>query len=384
MKQKTKDRPSILMLPAKKILLLYITVLSGHHRAAMAIEKAIKSLSPDSQICSINSFNYTNPILERIINRTYSGIIKRTPEVWEYLYDNPKVVKNTQRFKEMMHRFNSPKMKALIEDFSPDVIACTQAFPCGMVADYKNTNKSRIPLIGILTDFYPHSYWVYESVDRYVVSSEEARQRLLVNGVAPHKISIYGVPIDLSFKEQPDTAAVLDRLQLSYDRRTILIMGGSEGLGPIKNIVASLDRIRADIQMIVVTGRNIRLHNYLRRRTDRFRHPVRALGYVENINELMSISDLIVTKPGGLTVSESLAKNLPIIIINPIPGQEAKNTQFLVNNQVALKAENDEALAVIVDNLCSMPSKLQMMKQAAAAIGKPDSAINAAKMMLEL
>ena len=372
------------MLTEKKILLLYISILSGHHRAAMAVEKALKFLSPDTQVYNINSFNYTNPVLEKIINRTYSGIIKRTPEVWEYIYDNPKIVRNTQALREIIHRYNSSKMKSLIEDFKPDAIACTQAFPCGMVADYKVSFNSTVPLVGILTDFYPHSYWVYEAVDRYVVASEEAKIKLFENGVPPDKVSVFGMPIDISFNLQLNKQQAMARLGLDETAKTVLVMGGSGGLGPIKKIVMALDRLNSKIQINVVSGTNTRLHSYLSRRIKHFKKKLVNIGYAGNMNELMNVSDIVITKPGGLTVSEALAKGLPIIIINPIPGQEAKNTQFLLQKKAALKAGNVDDIATFVESLCSMPSKLEAMKAQALALGKPGSALDIAKMILEL
>jgi len=368
----------------KRVLLLYISVLSGHHRAAMAMEDALKRLNPDTEIYSINSFNYTNPILEKVINRTYNGVIKRTPEVWEYLYDNPKVVKNTQRIKEMIHRYNSSKMQALFDDFKPDVIACTQAFPCGIVADYKATFKSNVSLVGVLTDFYPHSYWVYETVDKYVVASEDARAKLIENGVSPDKISVFGIPINNDFQNNPDVTNLKNQLGLDDNLRTVLIMGGSGGLGPIKRIIAALERVNTRVQAIVITGTNTKLHTHLRKIASKLKNKIVPIGYTNDINNLMTVADMVVTKPGGLTISEALAKSLPIIIINPIPGQEAKNTQFLLKEQAAIKADNEEELAILIENLCTMPSKLEAMSNAAAALGKPESADNIAKMMLEL
>ena len=372
------------MFKSKRVLLLYISILSGHHRAALAVEKALKYLNPDTEVYGINSFNYTNPILEKVINSTYNGIIKRTPEVWEYLYDNPKIVKNSQRLKDMMHRFNSAKMKSLIEDFNPDVIACTQAFPCGMVADYKTSFNKNIPLVGILTDFYPHSYWVYEAVDKYVVASNDAKVKLIENGVSNKKIEVFGIPIDRRFGVKEDQSPLLKKLGLDKSSKTILLMGGSGGLGPIRKILAYLDRIRADIQIIVVTGTNHKLYKYIQRKAKKLKKKVVVLGYCDYVDKLMSISDIIVTKPGGLTVSESLAKGLPMIIINPIPGQESKNTEFLLSKKAAIKARNEDELAVLIENLCSVPTKLNAMREAATELGKPESALNIAKMILEL
>ncbi len=368
----------------KKVLLLYISILSGHHRAAMAIEKALLNHNPETQVYSINSFHYTNPILEKVINRTYNGIIKRTPEVWEYLYDNPKVVKNTQALKDMMHRYNSTKMKALISDFNPDVVVCTQAFPCGLVADYKMTFDPKLLLVGVLTDFYPHSYWVYEAVDKYVVASEEAKKRLLANGILEEKVHVFGIPIDMRFSKPQDKNKIYEKTGLDSSKKTVLIMGGSGGLGPIKRVVLAIDRISSGIQVVVISGTNTKLANYLKRLSRKLSKDIQVIGYTDSVDEFMEVSDIIITKPGGLTASEALAKNLPIIIINPIPGQESKNTEFLLRQGAAIKAVNETEAAIFVDNLCSAPVKLEAMRQASASISNPDSAVNTASMLMGL
>lgn len=368
----------------KRILLLYITELSGHHKASMAIERAIKLLDPAAETLNVNSFNYTNPILEKIINKTYMSVIKRTPEVWEYLYDNPSVVKNTQRLKEAIHRHNSKKLSALLNDFRPDAVVATQAFPCGIIADIKKSSNPDISLVGALTDFYPHSYWVYEAVDRYVVASEEAKQRFIHDGIPEEKIKILGIPIDVKFKEKKPKEQIKQKLNLDLDKPVVLIMGGGAGLGPIKTIVLTMDRLYTDLQVIVVAGANAKLYKYLVKKAGCFKKKIIPLGYSDNIDELMEASDIVITKPGGITVSEALAKALPILIVNPIPGQEAKNTKFLIKSGAAIKAENNMEVATLLENLFSMPSKLKAMADAAARISKPNSAQDIAKMILEL
>ncbi len=159
----------------KKILLMYITASSGHYRASRAIEASLKNLSSSVEILNINAFGYTNPILEKVINRTYMGVIKTKPEVWEYLYDNPKILKSVQGLRDVIHKFNSKKLKTLLENFKPDVVLCTQAFPCGMIADHKKYLNLKLPLIGVLTDHAPHSHWLFNEVDYYITPSEVSK-----------------------------------------------------------------------------------------------------------------------------------------------------------------------------------------------------------------
>ena len=369
---------------SKNILLLYISEDSGHHCASIAIERALKTLDPGVKTLNINSFNYTNPILEKVINRTYMSVVKRTPEIWEYLYDNPKVMRQAQRLRNMIHRFNKAKLKTLLEEFRPDGIICTQAFPCGLIADYKKTFDLDIPLIGVLTDYAPHSYWIFDKVDQYIVPCIETGQKLIDNGVDPAKIMPYGIPIDAKFRQSADKKNICRKFGLDPDVHKVLIMGGTQGLGPIKDLVMLLGRSPLDLQMIVAAGTNKRLYRWLERRKGRIRKKMLVLPFADNIDELMHISTIIVTKPGGITTAEALAKGLPMLIVNPLPGQEAMNTKFLLKEGVAVKAENPADVVVVLEELLYNNAKLRQMSDRAKGIAKPDSAVNIAKTMLEL
>ncbi|MEE8317687.1 MAG: hypothetical protein V3S13_02100, partial [Candidatus Omnitrophota bacterium] len=244
---------------SKKILLMYITLNSGHHCASLAIENALKQISPSVETLNINAFRYTNPILEKVINRTYMGVIKNKPEVWEYLYDNPKVLKSSQRMRDAIHRFNSKKLKTLLEDFRPDAVLCTQAFPCGMIADYKKKLNLKLPLIGILTDHAPHSYWIFPDVDCYITPSEASKDRFIKNGVDGSRIKAFGIPIDLKFNKRHDKKEICKKMNIDPGIPTVLIMGGSQGLGPVEEILSILEAIDTPFQLVVVCGMNKRL-----------------------------------------------------------------------------------------------------------------------------
>ena len=365
----------------KKILLLYISEHSGHHCASLAIERSLRELDPSVETLNINSFNYTNPILEKVINRAYLGVIKRTPEIWDYLYDNPKVLRKTQKLREMIHNFNSGKLRVLVEEFRPEAIVCTQAFPCGMVADYKKSCGLEIPLIGVLTDYAPHSYWIYNNVDRYVVPSEDTGRKLVANGIDPERVAPFGIPIDSKFMHSLERDKICQKLSIDSMKPTVLVMGGTQGLGPMKETVKLLDRSGIDMQMIVVTGTNKKLYNWLISKT--FRKKILTLSYVENINELMEISTVIITKPGGITTAEALAKGIPMLIVHPLPGQETINTRFLLKEEVAVKAECPEDVVILLEELLYNTTKLRTMSRKAIALSKPNSSLDISKMVLE-
>jgi processive 1,2-diacylglycerol beta-glucosyltransferase len=369
---------------AERIILMYISEVSGHHSATLAIEKAIKILSPDAQILNINGFNYTNPISEKIINRLYMGIIKRTPKIWDYLYDNPSVAKNIEKIKETVHKFNSPKLKNLFDRFKPTAVVCTQAFPCGMVADFKKTYNSDIPLIAVLTDYIPHSYWIYDEVDYYITPAQEVGLLLAEKGVDTAKIKNFGIPFDPKFNQGVKKEEVLQRLNLKTNLPKILIMGGGQGLGPVKTIIKSLEKTKKDFQGMIVTGINKKLHRSLKKKIKKSKSKFLLFGFIDNINELMEISDIIITKPGGVTTAEALAKKIPMVIVKPIPGQEASNTAYLMKKGAAIKCDNPKEINLAIEDLLDNPAKLKQLSESAQRISKPNASLDIASLVLGL
>lgn len=361
---------------------MYISEVSGHHSATIAIEKAIKILSPDSEVLNINTFNYTNPISEKIINRLYLGVIKNTPKIWDLLYDNPKVAESLASIKETIHKMNSPKLKVLFDKFKPDVVACTQAFPCGMVADYKNMYNSKIPLLAVLTDYIPHSYWIYDNINYYVVPSEEVGLRLINKGVQPGKVKVLGIPFDPKFNREVSKERIREKLGLDKNKPTLLIMGGGQGLGPVKIIIKALEKTLTPLEELIVTGTNKKLYNSLRKKQKKFKKSIKLFGYVNNINELMEVSDIIVSKPGGITTAEALSKKLPMIIIKPIPGQEANNTAFLTEKKAAIKLDDAKQINSVVDDLFLNRGKLKKLSDSAGKISKPNASLDIASLIL--
>ncbi len=368
----------------KRILLLYISVGSGHQQAADSIVNGITQLNPQIQALSVNSFNYINPLLERVVNSIYMGIIKATPEVWDYLYDNPKIVGKTAEVRKFVNKVNSPGLIKLVEDFKPDVIVCTQAFPCGIIAAYKEKNNVNIPLIAVATDYIVHSYWIHNKVDIYIVPSEDTKKILIKSTVPEDKILPYGIPINPLFRLKYDKERIFRELNLNPELPIVLIMGGSQGLGNLYRITMHLEKVNFPFQIIIITGTNGFLRKKLERKQRRFKKPTKVLSFVNNIYEFMEVASLIITKAGGLTVAESLSKGLPLLIINPIPGQEEKNTQFLLKEGVALRANNERHLCHIIKDLFEDSGKLAEMRTKAAALGKPNSSINIANLLINI
>ena len=368
----------------KRVLLMYISQVSGHRQSAAAIQRSLKALDPDCEVMNINGFGYIYPIMEKIINTTYMGVIKRVPQIWEYLYDNPKVIKASENWKQKIHKSSHKKLKPLIDEFRPDVVICTQAFPCGMVADYKVTHGLAFKVIGVLTDFAPHLYWLHEGVDSYIVPSEEAKERYVKEGIPSKKIKVFGIPIRMKFAEKLDKAAIGRRLGLDARVPTVLVMGGGQGLGPMKDAVKSMLFLERPLQIIVIAGTNVKLARWLKKIQRRTSKTVIFYDYADNVDELMEVSTLIISKPGGMTTSECLAKGLPMVIVDPIPGQEERNSRFLVSNGIAVRVDDKNRIGSAIDALLNDPAKIKAMRQAALAKGRPMAAEHIARFVLDL
>jgi len=367
----------------RRILLMYITRVSGHRQATLAIQRSIKELDPTAEVPTVNGFGYTYPRLEVVVNKAYMSVIKTTPKVWDYLYDNPNVVKNSASIKNFLHKTSHVKLYHLFKKYRPDTIVCTQAFPCGMVADYKLEKKLPVTLIGVLTDYAPHSFWLNEGVDYYIVPSEDARQRFIKKGIHPDQIKVYGIPIRSKFAIQLDKEPIAQQLGIDLSVPTILIMGGGQGLGPIKGVVKSLMKLQMKLQMIVLTGTNRRLIKWLGKKSPKSDKKILFYEYANNVDELMEISTLIITKPGGMTTTECLAKGLPMVIVNPLPGQEMRNTDFLLKQGIAIRIDKTSDVGEEIELLLKSPETLRRMRETAYEHGKPHAAMDIARLIIE-
>jgi processive 1,2-diacylglycerol beta-glucosyltransferase len=369
----------------RRILFLYLTKHSGHYAAAVAIDHAARQLDPGVETMLLDSFGHTNPVLSKVTLKAYLAVLRTAPEVWEFLYDNLEVKERTTKIRELLNRGNSKKLQRVLANFQPGAVVCTQAFACGVIASWKQATGNDSPaLVGVLTDFVAHRYWAHEKVDLYIAPSEDTRQTLISQGVPPERIRAHGLPVSEKFTSPVDKEAILKSLGLKPELPKVLVMGGSLGLGPMKSVIRKLDKLPQPFDIIAVTGKNEELKERLSRKGRRLRHHTTILGFVENVHELMSIAEMVVTKPGGITAAEALVKQLPMIIINPIPGQEAKNTEFLLSQSVAVEAGNANDVMLYVDEFFRNPEKLRRMQEAARALGRPQAADHAAEAILRV
>jgi len=368
----------------KTALILYISNISGHYSASQAVKYALREENGSIKIVTLNILGYIYPLMEKVIVFFYDLTIKRFPIVWGSVYDNPKFISRTDFIKKWIFKSNRRKLRKLFQEYQPDVVICTQALPAGLAADYLQAESLDTPLIGVLTDFLPHRYWVHPRLNYYIAANNVSKQRFLEMRIPEDKIKTLGIPIHPNFLLPFDSKALLSDLSFEPNILTILVMGGAQGLGPIKRILKDLSEIKGSIQIIVVCGTNKKLFRWSRKLKEDYPHPMMVFGYVKDIEKLMDVSDVIISKPGGLTVSEALCKELVFLAVGPIPGQEENNCQVLSSSGALLKAKNTQELKDMIKLLIDDPRRLYSMKEAAKDTCRPDAARQLAKFVLQL
>jgi len=353
-----------------RILILYIVRHSGHHAAARCLEETFIRRGAEMQTRCIDLLQYTHPKWARIIERMYMTTIRRTPELWEALYDNFWVEHLTRRLRLTIQRGKSDSLRQLMAEFKPDAVVCTQAYPLAVMAAFTAREGSSLPLFGVTTDFVPHRFWIVNgnSHVRYVVPTESAAARLMWLGVDKRSIRVLGIPVRAPVES---SSAVPFR---PPDDRRVLVMGGGRGIGIRYRTVRRLDLSSTPFTIDVVCGTNRTLRQRLVRHRHQFRHPIRVRGYVYNTVSLMSRADLMITKAGGMTLAEALSVGRPLLLVRPLPGQETGNTKAMVHAGAALYVKDERHVARSVTDLLSNENILGAMRAKALAVGRPDAA----------
>ncbi len=366
----------------RRVLLMHITTSSGHQRASQAIESTFHRIDPEAKVFSVDAFEYTSPVVRWAIHQIYFSLIRHQPDVWEYLYDNPSVHRRVQWLRALLHQYQAKKFKALLDQLKPDVIACTQAYPCGMVAAFKEKYGLHVPLVGVLTDYAPHLYWFHSKVDAFVVPSESVKQTFIDNQIPESRVKVLGIPVSLDFRGVRDSYSMRTELGLDSSQPIILVMGGGGGFGKLWNIVQQIDMLPQDFQMVVLTGSNKPLLRKLR--VNSFRHKVIAHGYRNDVHKFMSAATLIISKPGGLTTAEALVTQTPMVVVDPIPGQEDYNTQFLVSQGAAALATSAYTVRQTTKELLDHPERIERMRLRMQALAKPDASLDVVELLMSL
>jgi processive 1,2-diacylglycerol beta-glucosyltransferase len=370
----------------KRILLLSASAGAGHVRAAEAIEKAFKQRK-DSDSFEVHHFdvlNYTNKLFRHLYSKAYIDLVNKMPEVPGWVYDKLDKPWKNERRRLALDKLNTRPFVKLLREYQPDLIVCTHFLPAEVVSWLKAKERLASRQVIIVTDFDVHAMWLVHHYERYFVVVDEARAYLEALGIPAEKITVSGIPIDPVFAIKKDKHEMRAKHGLEPDRTTILLSAGGFGVGSVDALVSSLLPLQHRAQVVAICGRNEELKERLTKlaaRTSRDANVIlKPFGYTKDMDELMTASDLVLGKPGGLTTSEALAKGLVFVIVNPIPGQEERNSDHLLEAAAAIRCNNLPTLSYKLDRLLADPQRFKSMQANARRMGHP----NAAKEIVDL
>ena len=381
---------------SKKVLIMSASTGGGHNRAAKAMKDEIEKKCIDGEhiTCEIiDSLKLINTTMDKIISSGYEKSAKYTPKAWGGVYkmSDANIVSKHEYKGNLFNTLLASKLKKLLKERKPDLIIGTHPFP--MIAlstlkkkyPYRNAFNSFFvpPLISVLTDYTAHSTYIQDEIDYYIAGDEYVKEVLISEGVDGDKIKPYGIPVEKSFLEHREKSVVLEELGLAPDKFTVLLMGGSFGAGNIKDTLKELLEIDRDFQIIVITGRNETLKEKLEKSLEKYTidKNISILGFTQDMNDILSAVDIIVSKPGGLTTTECLLKELPMIIPYYIPGQEEENMDFLSNCGAALRTSKKFTISVLLKVLIDNPMRMELLKNNIKSVKKQNTAEDIANLV---
>ena len=367
-----------------KIMLLTAATGGGHMRASAAVEKYIRD-NTGYDVVTVDTLKAINRFLDKTVCDSYRFMAKRVPAMFGRLY---KQTNRQNLFSDLVPKLSglfSNLLYPTISEYQPDVILTTHPFATEMISDLKADGTVTAPLICILTDYGVHRAWIAPHVDAYVVASEDMVPELVSFGVPEEKIYPFGIPVHGVFFHREDRDMLLRQLHLDPDLPTVLMMAGSFGVSNIIKLYRDLAGTQVQMQMIVITGRNQRLYEAFEKElAQREAIPTRLIFFTEEVEKYMHASDLLVTKPGGLTVSEALACNLPMAVFDAIPGQEEDNANFLKIHDMGVRLQKDGNFAEVISSLLMEKEKLQEMRDNCKEFDKSQSIPNLLALIRDL
>lgn len=370
-----------------KVLIFYAAYGGGHLSAARSIKQYLDSNFDNVETELVDCVKYINKGLDKITTLAYKEMAKKAPWAWGEIYNHSQ--KGTMsHISNGANKIMSIKLYKLFEEFKPDIVISTHPFGSQMTAYLKSKGKTNCILASVMTDFASHDQWLvgHEYIDHIFVSHEGMKKDIIAKGVKSSKIHATGIPLSNRFLEHFDRKEIKSSFDLDINKKTILFFGGGEfGLGKdktLKILKAFIDNIKDEYQIIAISGKNAKMQEKFTELVGDNPN-VQVYGFTNEVPELMSISDLVVTKPGGLTITESLASGLPIVVINPIPGQEVENAEFLEKKGVAVWIRKTEDPQQAVAELLSNPEQIKHMKIRSKLMAKKHSTEDICKIILE-
>ncbi|HYR58649.1 MAG TPA: glycosyltransferase, partial [Chthoniobacteraceae bacterium] len=358
----------------KRVLIVSTSAGTGHVRAAEALEKEFACDDRVAKVIHADALKFTNKLFRDFYSTLYMRLVRSAPDLLGWVYRASDEPWKGVAVRTQLDRLNTQKLIRFIREFDPHITVCTHFMPAGIIAHLMEKGKLQTHLSIVVTDLDCHAMWLSRMFHRYFVAIDETKAHLEALGLPAERITVSGIPIDPIFAESLDREELRVRYGLKADRATLLLSAGALGVGPTELIVERLKQLRNGAQTIVICGRSADVRERVEKAVGAFSGRFLVLGYTDRMHELMKMSDLFIGKPGGLTTSEALACGLPMAVFMPIPGQEERNADHLLEEGAAIKCNELTTLPFKIDALLHDRARLARMHQAAAALGRPHAA----------
>jgi processive 1,2-diacylglycerol beta-glucosyltransferase len=344
---------------------------AGHVSAADALVAAFKKRDVIAQ--HVEVLKYTNPIFRKVYSDLYKELCNRQPDVLGWVYKTLDRPWRYQKRRLALDRLSTGPLVKLLRRENPSVAICTHFLPAEILVYMKKKRMLDVPVGVVITDYDAHAMWFYRDVNWYFVACEETKAYLSALGIPDETVHITGIPVNPVFEEEKSKREMRVNLGLDSDRITILVSAGGFGVGPVESMVQTLQNIQHPVQIVVICGRNPQLEQRLKK-IQNTRHPMKVIGFTKEMDRWMAASDLLVGKAGGLTSSEALASGLVLVIVNPVPGQEERNSDHFLEEGVAIRCNNLPTLAYKIDTLLSDKERFSRMQQNVKRLARPHAA----------
>lgn len=371
-----------------KVLILSAAVGAGHVRAAQAIERACIETNAAREVHHVDTLRYTNKLFRNLYAKAYIEMVNRMPDVFGWLYDQFDKPWKNERRRLAFDKLNTRPFVKLLHDQQPDIIICTHFLPAEIISWLRAKARLATRQAIVVTDFDAHAMWLCHYYEQYFVAMDETRAHLEKLGIPADKITVSGIPIDPAFAVPRDKREMRIKHGLHKDRPTILVSAGGFGTGAVNHLLTALFDLKHPAQIIAVCGRNEDLKRELDSTVARLAPAdniaVKVIGYTDQMHELMTASDILLGKPGGLTMSEALVMGLVFVIVNPIPGQEERNSDHLLEEGVAIRCNNLPVLAYKIDRLLDDAARMAHMQEHAQRLARPRAAFDIVDRLLAL
>jgi processive 1,2-diacylglycerol beta-glucosyltransferase len=368
---------------SKRILIMSASVGSGHTRAAAALAKAFRSLPDVGDVICDDVLDHTNLLYRELNSSLYAVLSEIAPNFLGWWYEKTNDPWKSDKVLRAIERFNTGPLVEYVSDLKPDGIVCTHFTPAGVLSHLIARGKLDAQLSVVVTDFHFHAFWLVRAFHWYFVAHDEDKVHMQELGLPGERIRITGIPVDPAFAEPIDKDEVRARFGLRADRPMVLVSAGTLGLGPAAVIVRRLLALGDALQMVVVCGRNEKLKAEVDDLVADRPGTHRVLGYTTEMRQLMGVADLLLSKPGGLITAEALACGLPMVILDPVGGQEVRNAEMLLENGVAIRCAESTLLPFKVGRLLDNPERLQRMAENARRLGRPQAAHSIARTVMQ-